>query len=147
MKAAQAWGRAARPRTLDELLDRLALEAEIQELRGNPNLSAQGVILEARKDVEVGNVVTVLQQDGTLRIRDWLLAGEHVCKIRAMVDDRGRSIEEAGPSTPVNVIGFDELPEAGDTFIQVENATKARELGAHRKEKARTPKLSSTPAL
>ncbi|MFH2000698.1 MAG: translation initiation factor IF-2 [Planctomycetota bacterium] len=127
---------------LSNLLDRIALEAEIQELRGNPNVSAQGVVIEARKDVEIGNVVTVLLQDGTLRIRDWLLAGEHICRIRAMTDDRGRSIEEAGPSTPLNVIGFEDLPGAGETFIQVESAAKARELAAYRKDKARTERIA-----
>lgn len=127
---------------LDDLLDRISLEAEIQELKGNPELNAQGVILEARKDVEVGNVVTVLQQDGTLRIRDWLIAGEHVCRVRAMSDDRGRSIEEAGPSTPVNVYGFEDLPGAGDTFMQVESSAKAKELVEHRKEKARSSRIA-----
>jgi translation initiation factor IF-2 len=122
---------------LDELLERLALEAEIQELRGNPNLNAQGVVFEVRKDVEVGNVVTLLVQDGTLRVRDYLLAGDAMCRVRAMVDDQGRSIEEAGPATPVNVFGFGTMPEAGERFMRVENAAKAREIAELRKEKQR----------
>ncbi|MHC4944782.1 MAG: translation initiation factor IF-2 [Planctomycetota bacterium] len=127
---------------IEELLERLVLEAEIQELKCNPKQNARGVVFEARKDEEVGNVVTILQQDGTLRVRDVLLAGESMCKIRAMINDQGMPIEEAGPSTPVNVIGFETLPEAGEQFIMVEDAAKARDIADLRRERQRAARMT-----
>jgi translation initiation factor IF-2 len=127
---------------IEELLERLVLEAEIQELKCNPNQNARGVVFEARKDEEVGNIVTILQQDGTLRLRDTLLAGESLCKIRAMFNDQGQPIEEAGPSTPVNVIGFENLPEAGEQFMMVEDAAKAREIADLRRERQKAARMT-----
>jgi translation initiation factor IF-2 len=127
---------------LDALVDRLVLEAEIQELQCNPNQNPRGVVLEARKDEEVGNVVTILVQDGTLRLRDCLLAGSAVCRVRAIIDDQGQMVEEAGPSTPVNVIGFESLPEAGEKFIKVGSTTKAREIATIREERDRAARVT-----
>ncbi len=120
---------------LDALLERLVLEAEIQELKCNPAQAARGYVFEARKDDEVGNVVTLLVRDGTINVRDYILAGESVGRVRALIDDRGRFVDEAEPSTPVNVIGFDTLPEAGARFMVVQDAAEAREIAEHRKVK------------
>jgi len=122
---------------LPELLERLVLEAEIQELKCNPSNACRGAVFEARKDEEVGNVVTLLVQDGTVHVRDTLIAGDCVCRVRAMFDDQGRPITEAGPATPVNVIGFDISPESGTLFNQVESSIKAREIAQVRQEKQR----------
>jgi translation initiation factor IF-2 len=133
---------AVKKEGLDALLDRLTLEAEIQELSCNPSQHARGVVFEARKDDEVGNVVTLLVQDGTLNLRDTLLAGDSICRVRALFNDQGVSIESAEPATPVNVIGFDTLPEAGDNFIMAENVAKAREIADLRKEKMREARMA-----
>ncbi len=127
---------------LDKLLERLVLEAEIQELRCNPDLNARGVVLDARKDGEIGNVITVLVQEGTLRLRDDLIAGDTLCRVRALYNDQGRAIQEAGPATPVNVIGFDSLPEAGDEFMKVDDSTKARDLVQIRLDKHKAARMA-----
>ena len=128
---------------LDDLLERLVLEAEIQELKCHPDLHARGWVLEARKDDEIGNVVTLLVRDGTLHVRDVVLAGQSVGRVRALIDDQGRFVEEAEPSTPVNVIGFDSLPNGGDDFVVVTDMAKARAVADLRRERTRASKLAS----
>ncbi len=127
---------------LDELLERLALEAEILELKGNPDALASGVVLESRKDEEIGNVVTLLITDGSLKVRDTILAGEAICRVRGITDDKGRKLEIAGPSTPVNVMGFETLPESGERFLFVDDLDKARSIADLRHTRAREKRLS-----
>jgi len=127
---------------LDELLERLALEAEILELSGNPDALASGVVIESRKDEEIGNVVTLLITDGSLKVRDTILAGEAICRVRGITDDKGRKLEIAGPSTPVNVMGFETLPDSGERFLFVDDLDKARNIADLRHTRAREKRLA-----
>ena len=97
-----------------ELLEKVLLEAEILELKANPNKIANGTVVEAFLDRGRGYVATILVQAGTLKIGDYVLAGRHSGKIKAMHDERGHEIKEAGPSTPVSILGLDVAPQAGD---------------------------------
>jgi translation initiation factor IF-2 len=127
---------------LDELLERLILESEILEVNASNELPARGVVIESRKDVEIGNVVTLLITDGTLRLRDNLLGGEAFCRVRGITDDKGRKLEEAGPSMPVNVMGFESLPDSGETFNCIESLERAREISEIRRSKSREKRLA-----
>ncbi|MGF1551646.1 MAG: translation initiation factor IF-2, partial [Paracoccaceae bacterium] len=122
---------------LDELLEAIALQAEIQELKANPNRRAEGAVIEAKLDVGRGPVATVLVQRGTLRTGDIFVVGEHWGRVRALVNDRGERVKEAGPTEPVEVLGLQGTPEAGDTLNVVEDETKAREIADYRARKAR----------
>src|SRR5690606_13956433 len=101
---------------IEELLEKVLLEAEVLELKANPNRLAVGTVVEASLDKGRGYVSTVLVQNGTLRIGDYLVAGSNHGKVRAMLDERGNQIKEAGPSTPVTILGLDGAPTAGDKF-------------------------------
>ena len=117
-----------------ELLEMIALQAEILELRANPNMRARGTILESEMHKGLGAVATVLVQNGTLRKNDAFVFGHYSGRIKTMQDDYGRSLEEAGPSTPVKITGLSELAVAGSEFIVVKNEKEARELAAARAE-------------
>ena len=113
---------------VDELLENLSVVAEIAELKANPNQSARGVVVEARVDKRKGPVATLLVQTGTLNTGDHLVAGSAKGRIRAMLNDGGTRIEKAGPSTPVEILGLDGVPEAGETFSIVATEREAREM-------------------
>ncbi|RDV82517.1 translation initiation factor IF-2 [Ammonifex thiophilus] len=105
---------------IDELLEMILLVADMLELKANPERPARGTIIESRLDRGRGPVATVIVQNGTLKVGDTLVAGTQFARVRAMIDDRGRKLSQAGPSTPVEVLGFSEVPEAGETFVVVE---------------------------
>ncbi len=119
---------------IDNLLEMILLVAEMEDLKANPNKPARGTIIEAKLEKGKGPVATVIVQNGTLQIGDAILAGTTYGRVRAMFDDKGKRIKKAGPSTPVEVLGFSEVPEAGDKLIVVEEEKKARELAERRKE-------------
>jgi translation initiation factor IF-2 len=117
---------------LDELMESILLVAEVEELKANPNTDASGQVIESRLDPGRGATVTVLVQRGTLRIGDAVVAGAHWGRVRAMHDFHGTRVKEAGPSEPVEVLGFDSVPEAGEFVRVVENDRKARSLAGER---------------
>lgn len=122
---------------IDHLLEMILLQAEILELKANPNRPAKGVVIEAKLDKTRGPVATVLVQKGTLRVGDPLVAGLQAGKVRALINDKGKKVTAAGPSTPVEVLGLSGVPEAGDTFVVVSDERRARQISAHRSEKQR----------
>ena len=126
---------------VDELLEMIALQAELMELKANPNKPARGVVLEAKLDKKRGPVATFLVQSGTLKVGDAVVAGLYAGKIRAMFDDKGRQVKEAGPSMPVEVLGLEGVPMAGDKFYVVESLEKARKIAEKRQELARESAL------
>jgi translation initiation factor IF-2 len=122
---------------LDTLIENIVLQAELQELKANPNRPAEGAVIEAKLDTGRGPVATVLVQRGTLRNGDIFVVGEQWGKVRALVNDQGERIKEAGPSVPVEVLGLNGTPEAGDTLNVVEDEAKAREIADYRQRTAR----------
>jgi translation initiation factor IF-2 len=127
---------------IKELLELILLQAEMLELKANPNKPARGVIIEAKLDKGRGPVATIIVQEGTLRIGDSFVAGCRYGRVRAMFNDRGHKISEAGPSIPVEVIGFDDVPQAGDTLIVVPEERVAKQISLYRQEKIREKELS-----
>lgn len=132
---------------IENLLEMILLQAEIMELKANPDKKAKGTIIEAKLDKGRGPVATVLVQSGTLKVGDPFLAGTHAGKVRALIDDTGKRITEAGPSTPVEVIGFPEVPSAGDIFIVVEDEKKARQIALARQQKQRLADIAKARKL
>jgi translation initiation factor IF-2 len=126
---------------IDELLEMILLVAEVQELKSNPKKRARGVVIEAELDKGRGPVATVLVQNGTLRVGDSIVAGNYFGKVRAMVNDRGRRIKAAPPSTPVEILGLQDVPNAGDAFMVFEDEKKARAIAEKRAEKQRQQEL------
>ena len=122
---------------IDNLLESVLLVAEMQELKANPNRSAKGVVIEARLDKGRGPISTLLVQNGTLKSGDIIVAGTAVGRVRVMTDDKGRKVNEAGPSVPVEIMGLAEVPQAGDGFDAVNDERLARELVEQRKAKAK----------
>jgi translation initiation factor IF-2 len=122
---------------LDKLLEAIHLQAEILDLRANPHRTAEGIVIEAKLERGRGPVGTVLVQRGTLRVGDIMVAGTAWGRVRALLDDHGAPIDEAGPSVPTEVLGFDSAPEAGDQFAVVENEARAREITDYRVRKRR----------
>ena len=122
---------------INDLLEDILLIADVKEYKANPHKRAKGVVIEAKLDKGRGPVATVLVQDGTLRNGDIVIAGTSVGRVRAMVNDRGEQLTEAGPSVPVEIIGLSEVPLAGDEFNAVEDERMARELADQRREKAK----------
>jgi len=120
---------------VESLLEYILLMAEILELKARVEGPAKGTVIESKLDKQKGPTATLLVQDGTLRVGDPVVAGTTYGKIRAMFDDKGRKLNSAGPSTPVEVLGFEELPMAGDTFIVIEDEKKARQIAEIRKQK------------
>ncbi len=129
---------------LDDLLEMVLLQAEILELQADPYQMAKGTVVEARLDKTKGPLATVLIQRGTLKVGATFVAGMHYGRVRAMLDHRGRKMEVAGPSTPVEVLGFTSVPEAGDMFMEVSDERKARQISNVRQEEQRVQQLSQT---
>ncbi|MGL4310792.1 MAG: translation initiation factor IF-2 [Paracoccaceae bacterium] len=122
---------------LDELLENIALQAEILDLRANPDRAAMGAVIEAKLDVGRGPVATVLVQHGTLRPGDIFVVGEQWGKVRALINDKGDRVKEAGPSVPVEVLGLNGTPQAGDVLNVVETEAQAREIASYREKASR----------
>ena len=131
---------------LDELLDAIALQAEILELKANPDRAAQGAVIEAQLDVGRGPVATVLVQNGTLRQGDIFVVGEQWGKVRAMENDKGDRVKEAGPSVPVEVLGLNGTPEAGDVLNVVDTEAQAREIAEYREKAAKEKRAAAGAA-
>src|SRR4029077_12373834 len=127
-----------------QLLDMILLQADVLELRATPNRLAKGTIVEARLDRGRGPVATVLVQEGTLKVGDAFVCGTQYGRIRAMVDDKGRRIDAAGPATPVEVLGLGGVPEAGAIFVAVQHDQKARQVAEHRRTKQREAEMAKT---
>jgi translation initiation factor IF-2 len=131
---------------IDDLLDAILLQAELLELQAPRDVPAQGIVIESRLDRGRGPVASLLVQSGTLRRGDILLAGLQYGRVRAMLDENGKPIDEAGPSIPVEILGLDGTPDAGDQFAVVENEKRARELADFRQDKSRETRLQRQQA-
>ena len=129
---------------INNLLEMVLLVADMKELKANPNKQAKGAVIEARLDKARGPVASILVQRGTLDVGDTIVVGTSIGRIRAMKNDRGQSVKEAGPSTPVEVMGLTDLPEAGDTFYEVKNEKMAKHLIEKRKLQEREKTLNNT---
>ena len=128
---------------IELLLEMLLLEAALLELKANPNKSARGVVIEAQVDKGRGAIATVLVQSGTLKVGDTFVSGRYSGRVRAMMSDDGRRIKEAAPSTPVEVLGFTGVPEAGDLFFVIDSEKDARIISSERQDKYRISKLGA----
>jgi translation initiation factor IF-2 len=131
---------------LDQLLEAIALQAEILELKANPERAALGAVIEAKLDVGRGPVATVLVQNGTLRRGDIFVVGEQWGKVRALINDKGDRVDEAGPSVPVEVLGLNGTPEAGDVLNVVETEAQAREIATYREKAAKDKRAAAGAA-
>ncbi|MEO6191921.1 MAG: translation initiation factor IF-2 [Thermoanaerobaculia bacterium] len=131
---------------IPELLDMILLTADILDLKANPDMPAQGAVIEARKEVGRGTVATVLVQNGTLKVGDVFVSGSAWGKVRSMSDDTGKRAQQAGPSTPVEVTGFNDLPDAGDMLQVVEDESKARSIAEFRAQEQRRRGLAPSQA-
>ena len=134
---------AKKKQNLDQLLEMILLSTDILELKANPKHSASGTVLEAKLDRGRGPVATVLVQDGTLSVGDNFIAGPVVGRVRALIDDRGRAVKFAAPSTPVEVLGLTSLPQPGDPFQTVADAAKARQIATFRQTQAKERALGA----
>ena len=132
---------------IPELLEKVLLEAEILELKANPNKNPVGAVVEALLDKGRGYVSTILVQAGTLRIGDYLLAGKHSGKVRAMFDDKGNNLKEAGPSTPVSILGLDGAPQAGDKFNVFDDEREAKHIASKRSQLQREQSVRTQKTL
>ena len=147
----EAWGgttvtvdvSAKKRQNLELLLEMILLSSDILELKANPKKAAMGTVLEAKLDRGRGPVASILVQDGTLRVGDNFIAGSMVGKVRALIDDRGRQVKQAGPSTPLEVLGLTGLPQPGDTFQAVADPAKARQIALFRQEQAKRKALGA----
>ncbi len=133
---------AKKRQNIDGLLEMVLLVADMQELKANPNRSASGTVIEAQIDKGRGTVATVLVQNGTLNVGDFVIAGTSVGRIRAMVNDKGRRVKSAPPSTPVEILGLGDVPSGGDTFIVVANEKLARDVAEQRKQELQENKFN-----
>ncbi|HIC64542.1 MAG TPA: translation initiation factor IF-2, partial [Paracoccus sp.] len=131
---------------LDQLLESIALQSEILELVANPDRAAQGAVIEAQLDVGRGPVATVLVQNGTLKRGDIFVVGEQWGKVRALINDKGDRVEEAGPSVPVEVLGLNGTPEAGDVLNVVDTEAQAREIADYRSQAAKDKRAAAGAA-
>ena len=129
---------------IDKLLENVLFVAEMKELRANPERRAKGIVIEAKLDKGRGPVATVLVQNGTLRTGDTVIAGNSVGRVRVMKDDAGRTVSEAGPSVPVEIVGLSEVPVSGDEFNAVDDEKMARELAEQRRQKQRDEELNAS---
>ncbi|SMX41339.1 translation initiation factor IF-2 [Octadecabacter ascidiaceicola] len=132
---------------LDELLEAIALQSELLELKANPDRAAQGAVIEAQLDVGRGPVATVLVETGTLRRGDIFVVGEQWGKVRALIDDKGARVNEAGPSVPVEVLGLNGTPEAGDVLNVTETEAQAREIAEYRANAAKEKRAAAGAAV
>ena len=128
---------------IDTLLESIVLQADLADLRANPNKVAKGTIIESRLDKAKGAMCSVLIQEGTLRVGDTVVAGEHMGKVRALLDDRGRQVKEAGPCSPVEILGLGGVPMAGDILNAVTDDKAARVLATYRQDQVRQRDMSS----
>ncbi len=129
---------SAKQRTgIEELLEIIILQAEMLELQSNPNKSAKGTVIEAKLDKSKGPIATILVQEGTLKVGETFIAGAHYGKTRVLISDAGKAIPQAGPSTPVQVLGLSGVPEAGDNFLAVDEEKKAKQAGLYFQQKQR----------
>ena len=128
---------------IEDLLENVLLVAEVKELRANPKRRAAGLVIESKLDRGRGPVATVLVQNGTLHQGDYVIVGNAVGRVRAMVDDKGKNVKVAGPSVPVEIIGLDDVPQAGDELNAVENERMAKDLAEQRREKQRQEILAA----
>ena len=126
---------------LDSLLEMINLVAEVQELKANPDRLAKGTIVEAKLDKGRGPVATVLVSNGTLKVSDMIVAGTAYGRVRAMMDDMGKNVEKAGPSMPVEVVGFSEVPVAGDIMHAVKEDKLTKQVAEERKDKQKADML------
>ncbi|MBQ9262787.1 MAG: translation initiation factor IF-2 [Clostridia bacterium] len=129
---------------VDDLLEMILLQADTMELRANPNRMAKGVIIEAKLDKARGPLATVLLQNGTLKVGDNIVAGMASGRVRAMVNDRGERVQSAGPSTPVEISGFNEVPSAGDEMFAVADDHLSRQVAQERRDKLKAARINST---
>jgi translation initiation factor IF-2 len=136
---------ALKKTNLDKLLEALQLQAELLELKANPDRPAEAAVVEAKLDKGRGPLATVLVQRGTLKVGDIFVVGAASGKVRAMIDDKGRQVKEAGPSVPVEVLGLSAVPSAGDPFSVVENDARAREVAAYRQSVLDRKRTTSAP--
>jgi translation initiation factor IF-2 len=132
---------------LDKLLEMIALQAELLDLKTNPERPAEGTVIEAKLDRGRGPVATVLVQRGTLRVGDIVVAGAEMGRVRALISDQGDTVEEAGPSVPVEVLGFNGPPEAGDRLAVVENEARARQITSYRAHQKRENAAASISGM
>src|ERR1700731_721774 len=132
---------------LDKLLEMIALQAELLDLKANPDRPAEGTVIEAKLDRGRGPVATVLMQRGTLKIGDIIVAGAEMGRVRALINDQGTTIDEAGPSVPVEVLGFNGPPEAGDRLAVVENEARARQITSYRAHQKRENAAASISGM
>ncbi|CAM5518193.1 Translation initiation factor IF-2 OS=Afipia felis OX=1035 GN=infB PE=3 SV=1 [Afipia felis] len=132
---------------LDKLLEMVALQAELLELKTNPDRPAEGTVIEAKLDRGRGPVATVLVQRGTLRVGDIIVAGAEMGRVRALINDQGQTIQEAGPSMPVEVLGFNGPPEAGDRLAVVENEARARQVTEYRAHQKREKSAATSAGM
>jgi translation initiation factor IF-2 len=131
---------------LDALIEKIQLQAELLELRANPDRAAEGTVIEAKLDKGRGPVATILVNRGTLKVGDIFVVGGESGKVRALVDDKGKQIKEAGPAMPVEVLGLSGVPSAGDPFQVVENEARAREVAEYRRSVKTDKRTASVPA-
>ena len=132
---------------LDKLLEMIALQAELLDLKTNPDRPAEGTVIEAKLDRGRGPVATVLVQRGTLRVGDIIVAGAEMGRVRALINDQGETVQEAGPSVPVEVLGFNGPPEAGDRLAVVENEARARQVTDYRAHQKREKSAASSAGM
>ena len=135
---------AKKNQNIDQLLEMVLLQADMLELKANPNKQAKGVVIEARLDKSKGAIATMLVQRGKLDVGDTVVVGSSIGRIRAMVNDKGKKVKSAGPSTPVEIMGLTEVPEAGDTFYEVKDEKMAKHLIERRKRQAREKSINAT---
>ncbi len=134
---------AKKNQNIDQLLEMVLLEADVLELKANPKKQAKGTVIEARLDKAKGTIATMLVQRGTLDVGDTIVVGSSIGRIRAMKDDKGRSVKAAGPSTPVEIMGLTDVPQAGDVFYEVKNEKMAKHLIERRKRQEREKAINS----
>jgi len=132
---------------IPDLLEKVLLEAEVLELKANPSKNAVGAVVEALLDKGRGYVTTILVQAGTLKIGDYLLAGKHSGKVKAMFDDKGNNLKEAGPSTPVSILGLDGAPQAGDKFNVFDDEREAKQIASKRSQLQREQSVRTQKTL
>jgi translation initiation factor IF-2 len=132
---------------IDKLLEMILLQSELLELKADPSARSQGVVVESKKEEGRGILCTVLVQQGTLEIGDVFVVGNEYGKVRSLLDDRGKKVKKAGPSNPVQVLGFNGVPQAGDMFIAVKNDREAREISVKRQEAMRTRDMQPAKPL
>ena len=138
---------AKKGENIDQLLEMVLLEADVLELKANPNKQAKGAVIEARLDKTKGAIATMLVQRGSLDVGDTIVVGSSIGRIRAMKDDKGKRVKSAGPSTPVEIMGLTDVPQAGDTFYEVKNEKMAKHLIEKRKRQEREKAINNNTKI